>query len=98
MKKEDWKLLFLDLIDKKLVLSCEERVFIEKVLDFFLDSWENRKIEDKCHSPQHFYNVLSLAFKIIKNENLKLTRKELLSLIVAVLFHDIGLFFVKKTK
>ena len=95
---EDLKSLFLDLINKKLILSSKEKLFIEKTLSFFLDSWNKRVIDDMCHSPHHFYNVLSLSFKIIENEDLNLSRKELLSLITAVLFHDIGLFFIKKPK
>jgi HD superfamily phosphodiesterase len=89
---------FFNDFNKKDSKSLEIKKIIEKAVDFLIENYKNKRRIDNTHNLQHFYNVLNYSLKIIKNENLTINEKEKLSLIIAILFHDIGLFFVEKPK
>ncbi|MEO2154868.1 MAG: HD domain-containing protein [Nanoarchaeota archaeon] len=90
---------FFNDFDKRESKSLDKiKKIVEKVVDFLIKKYKNKRRIDNTHNLQHFYNVLNYSLKIIKNENLSMNEKEKLTLIVAILFHDIGLFFVEKPK
>jgi len=74
--------------------SSEELVL--KAASFVFEKWLERKINDKTHNLFHILSVLKNAFLIVKEERIKLIKEDKTNLILACLFHDLGLFFVKK--
>jgi uncharacterized protein len=69
---------------------------IEKSLNYFLKLWKEAQYFDKAHDIEHIIKVLDYSIYIIKKEKLNLNEKELVNLIISIIFHDVGLFFVKK--
>jgi len=93
---ENFSTLFMKEIEKNFPNLNKYESLIRKIFSHLLELWKNAKYKDRTHDVEHVLKVLEYSTYIVKKEKINLNEKKLLSLIISIIFHDVGLFFVKK--